>query len=422
MGTSTNYLMSNSTSTFSYGINVNNGCYAIAGVCVMSGDQTSFASTTLTGNTLIAGNATTTGTHFFENGTVGATNLGGDSSDGALNITTGTTTIDLDDKEIYIKNYSSLSITGTGKLAFSNGSASGTLIILLVKGDTTITSSADNAIYLYGIGSDSGDGGIGNKTSGLKASTTQIVLDNIFSDEIENASGNFGANTGTDIMGAGGASTTVGSLYYGENELPMIAKNLVLRGSSGAGGGGGAAGEVDSGSTSGGSGGIGGGSLIILSDGEINFSGTINANGIDGADGAATSEGGSGAGGGGAGGFFMLLANTIGTNSGTINVNGGNGGDGSLAVGGAEGNYSGGAGGSGGASILGDGGFGGAGGYDSVNPSTAGATGNSNSYGSGGIGGSPGGNDVGVTGSGSTYGSGAGGGGGGAGYYYIGTK
>src|SRR3990167_4955663 len=54
--------------------------------------------------------------------------FGGDGSDGTLAITSGTTTISCGSAKVLTKNYSSISITGTGVLAFSNPHASGSMV------------------------------------------------------------------------------------------------------------------------------------------------------------------------------------------------------------------------------------------------------------------------------------------------------
>ena len=84
--------------------------------------------------------------------------FGGDGSDGALSISSGTTTIDLSSAAITIKNYTSISITGTGALAFSNPATTGSIVILKSQGNVTITSSATRAIDLRSLGIPGGGG------------------------------------------------------------------------------------------------------------------------------------------------------------------------------------------------------------------------------------------------------------------------
>jgi hypothetical protein len=74
----------------------------------------------------------------------GGLSFGGSGADGALNITSGTVNIALD----AIKNYSSISITGTGSL--STSVSSGIAMLLNCSGNCTITSSATAAINCSG--------------------------------------------------------------------------------------------------------------------------------------------------------------------------------------------------------------------------------------------------------------------------------
>ena len=88
-----------------------------------------------------------TGSDFVVNGFVVSSKgaFGGDGSDGALAITTGTTTLDVEAVSVYTKNYSSISITGTGKLAFSNPASGGTATIIKSQGAGVLTSTAKGA-------------------------------------------------------------------------------------------------------------------------------------------------------------------------------------------------------------------------------------------------------------------------------------
>src|SRR3990167_9608249 len=55
--------------------------------------------------------------------------FGGDGTDGELNVSSGTTDIALGGARVVTKNYSSISITGTGAITFSNPHAEGTTVI-----------------------------------------------------------------------------------------------------------------------------------------------------------------------------------------------------------------------------------------------------------------------------------------------------
>lgn len=96
----------------------------------------------------------------LQNKLVGA-RFGGDGSDGVLNISSGTTTVDLNSAAIVYKNYTSISITGTGQLAFSNPNTNGTYVVLRSKGNFTVTSSTSPAIDVSGMGASSATDGTG---------------------------------------------------------------------------------------------------------------------------------------------------------------------------------------------------------------------------------------------------------------------
>ncbi len=79
----------------------------------------------------------------------GTTKFGGTGADGALS---GTTVIDLGSAQVVVKNYTSISITGTQTITFTNPHANGTIVILKSQGNVTLTSSATPNIDLRGIG------------------------------------------------------------------------------------------------------------------------------------------------------------------------------------------------------------------------------------------------------------------------------
>ena len=334
-----------------------------------------------------------TGSDFVVNGFVISSKgaFGGDGSDGALAITSGTTTLDVGAANTYLKNYSSISITSTGKLAFSNPTSQGTIITIHCQRDGTFTSSTAPMLDCSSMGaasvagSSNADGSIG--ISGI--GTT------------------FYSNPGNKgLLGSTSAST--GGLAI-QILLALVGK--FLRATVGASGGSGGAGAYDAGgATTGGASGIGGGVLIMEIGGALNFT---TANGISVAGGAgaigtrgAGSGAGSGGGGGGAGGLAIIIYNTLTSNTGTINVSGGNGGNGLVGVNGGF-TRIGGAGGSGGALVNagGNGGGGGNGAASGTNGSNGAGTGG----GTGGTGGA----------ASASAGGGGGGGGGAAGSSYV---
>ncbi len=267
--------------------------------------------------------------------TSASTIFGGDGSDGILSISSGTTTIDLGGAAVFIKNYSSISITGTAALTFSNPHANGTIIHLRSQGDVTITSSTSPAIDVSGLGANSANNGNG-AVLGTNAGVTGVQ------------GGQFG------VEGTGGAGGAV-------IVLNTTVVNFVIKSLCGAGGGNGADGNLDPGT--GGSGGRGGGALIIFCNGAYNVTSTLSAAGKVGANGTlgltsnasyGNSGGGGGAGsitagvvggvgtgagsdvggggGGGSGGSIICLYTTLTADSGTYTVTGGAGGTGATSI------------------------------------------------------------------------------------------
>lgn len=308
--------------------------------------------------------------------------FGGDGSDGALAISSGTTTIDLGNANIVVKNYTSVSITGTGKLAFSNPASTGTLVIIKSQGAVVLTSSTLPCIELTGIGAAGGTGGQRNTGGGTAvAATAGTTAFNIL-DAVTHGGGAGGQNAGSTpgaalsypefyttnanrlarrtiniVPGSGGGggeyddSSTGGQdasggagagSVYAAGGAGVEASAGGNAGGTSAGGAGGASVDALQNNSIGGNGGRGGGALLIQCGGALNFTGTIYAKGSPGSDRVALSASG---GGGGAGGMVVILYNSLTANSGTIDTSGGAGGAGGSALAGAGG--SGGASGSG---------------------------------------------------------------------------
>jgi len=236
--------------------------------------------------------------------------FGGSGADGALTISSGTTTLDLGGAQFYEKNYSSISITGTGSLAFTNPHANGTIITIKCKGDCTLTSS-NPSIDTTGMGAAGGaqittinaDGNDGNLP------TTSFYITQT------------GAAGGKGKFG--GATPTAGAQYVSSSIMTRYSNHLSLyQGINVGAGAGGGSGSVSSVSGTGGAGGNGGGGLYMEIYGAINFTGSIKLNGSNGA--AGVGNGGSG-GGGGAAGTAVVLYNTSTSLSGTFTATGGAG-------------------------------------------------------------------------------------------------
>lgn len=367
------------------------------------------SSAALATNDILAGQIVTVvydGTNFQMQSQLGnppaSSKFGGDGTDGALSITSGATNIDLGNALVVTKNYTSISITGTGSLTFSNPHANGTIIILKSQGEVTLTSSAAPMIAANALGAAGGASGTdGTIGTGIIYETNKGLLG------AARESGGLGG-------GAGGVASSGRTTIDVRNAMQLT---RTLRVSCGAGGGGGGIGH---GPVAGGAGGRGGGALVIECAGAFNFT-TASGISVAGANGSVgtvggVNLGGAGGGGGGAGGTCVILYGTLTANSGTITVSGGTGG-----TGGAGNNGSGGAGGAGGAGGNGmtgtsNGGAGGAGGASS-------STSNAGGGGGGSGGASDFAGDAGSTGSGGTgavnYAGGGGGGGGASGWSLV---
>lgn len=187
-----------------------------------------------------------------------------------------------------------------------------------------------------------------------------------------------GVGGGGGAGGNGGGSTVAGGAAGSITALPTAGTAGTGAASRGAGGGGG---------------GAGGGALILEVAGDLTIgaAGVIDCSGQDGAvggvganaSGAGHGGGGGGGGGGGTGGMALILYNGTLVNSGTINVAGGaggNGGNSGLGISGAGGTNGGGGGGGGGF-------YSGAGGNGGAGDNGAGDNGTSGSGGGGGGGG-----------------------------------
>ena len=224
----------------------------------------------------------------------------GSGADGALNITTGTTTIDLGGAAVFDKNYTSISITGDGNLAFSNPNAKGTIIRFYVVGDVTITSTSAVAIDLRNLGS---TGGAAESAANDGVGTILI---------------NQGGGAGSRATGTRERLGAIPNQYS-----PLTFQTITMNVGTGGGG-------------SNGAGGRGAGSLLIVCGGNYTFeNGTINASGTDG---NTALTGGSGGGGGGS---LIVMAGDVLANTGTFLATGGKGGDiNALRFGGAGGTWS----------------------------------------------------------------------------------
>jgi hypothetical protein len=230
--------------------------------------------------------------------------FGGTGADGALTITSGTTTIDCANALIVEKNYTSVSITGTGTLSFINPNTNGTTVILKSQGGVTLTSSSTPMIDLT--------------LMGAAANTSAFSLIGRVPTAVSGGAGGCSISTSG---GAGGATAGVSPLPT----APTSFYRSVLIG-PGAGGGNGKNSN---------NGGAGGGALIVECGGAFNFT-TTSGISVAGSTGANTAGGASNSGGGGAG-SVLVLYNVLTANTGTVTVTGGAAGTGGSGLAGGAG-------------------------------------------------------------------------------------
>jgi hypothetical protein len=273
--------------------------------------------------------------------------FGGSGSDGALSVSSGTTTIDCGNAAILIKNYKSISITGTAVIAFINPATNGTIVIFKSQGAVTITSSATQVMDLTSMGS-SGGASVVNTGSGVGQGGNNGNAFGVWVGGTTATSGSGGVGGGNPGAGGGGggasgatAGTAGGnypSTYTGgaggitskiNQNISQYVKIAVIPGTGGASGA-----TMFSTSGTSGVGGTGGGAFYMECAGALNITSTFQSNG--GGGGNATANKASAGGGGGAG-CFVILYNTLTANSATFTTTGGTGGT-SAAGAGAGGN------------------------------------------------------------------------------------
>lgn len=273
----------------------------------------------------------------------------GDGSDGALNISSGVTTLSRD------QFYSSVTISGTARLN-PNG------FKIFVSGTLDLTNAPANAISITVVNGNNGGagsggaattaltagslgvGGVGN--AGANGTTGAGAIGNTIGTTVNNLGGGIntpgsgGASASTQTSAASGKAGTPNSFYRVDHH---ILKGSILF-AGGAGGAGGSSGTGTTGNVagSGGSGGAGSGIICIFANtitrGSSTAVGAIAAIGGTGGNGssstAATNAGGGGGGSGGGGGvviiYYASLTGSTATNC--IDVSGGTGGSGGNGV------------------------------------------------------------------------------------------
>jgi hypothetical protein len=246
------------------------------------------------------------------NGASLAHQFGGTGANGALNISSGTTTVNLNSASYYELDYTSISITGTGALTFSNPNSKGTFIAIRSQGNVTLTCGGD-CIYATGMGAAGGAVGSGVSVGTVGNSGNPFYL--------------FSTNGGSGGGGSSGTGGAVPTAIAPGNWISSTSTLMKYGGQFWVGAGGGSGGC--SGTTCGtrtASGGTGGGGILLEVGGSLNLTSTnaIVANGTQAP--ASTCQTGTYTefgGGGGGGGFIFVIYNLLTANTGTLQASGG---------------------------------------------------------------------------------------------------
>lgn len=248
--------------------------------------------------------------------------FGGDGSDGELNVSSGTTTINCGGSKYVVKNYTSISITGTGKVVFSNPHSTGTFIVLKSQGNVTLTSSQTPMLDASGMGAAGGASVTNGGGIAFTAGNSGTAGKSLF----VTANGGQG---GQSAAGGTGGSNTAAYQPSVVTANPFAALHLIYVGGGGGSGSASRSSTANPTATSG-AGGKGGGAIYIECKGYWNFTTTngISVAGVVGsnATGPGGGQDGSGGGGGG-GGSFVALYNFLTANSGSVTTSGGVGGN-----------------------------------------------------------------------------------------------
>ena len=266
----------------------------------------------------------------------------GTGADGALNVTSGTTTIDLGGANVFEKNYTSINVSAGATLAFSNPASDGTIIIFRSQGNVTFAGTVDGRnLGATGAASNGSTTTANNGNAGTNAYNSFGQTRNGGAGQGNQNSSNARATGGggaasTSTNGAASTAASPAAAADGGTALTFAVAGVGISGlimaPGGGGGSGGAAASTTAGSTAsatGGEGGRGAGALLVLcggnysdAGGTINFSGTAGLTGTK-VDGTTQFSNAAGGGGGGGGGSYCALVNGTITMSGTRTVTGG---------------------------------------------------------------------------------------------------
>ena len=288
---------------------------AVVGVGTLFLTQIAVGDTLVTGSGVAVVSAIADDTHLTLAGSVS----GGDVS--AVPYSQGLLqTIDVGAVRVFVKNYTTFSITGHARLNFINPNGNGTTVVIKTQGNMTLTSATTPMLDCSGMGA--------------VPPAAVSNSDNPFTNNTNGTTGNdgYGVVYKTKGGGAGVNSAPPGGVVSVLNNIvPTFVSKYVFVTPGSSGGGGQAGGQaVNSTTGHGGRGGWGGGALVLEVGGAINFTTTsgISVAATDGTDGTLTggTAGCAGGGGGGSGGWFFLIYNTLTSVSGTVTLSGGIGG------------------------------------------------------------------------------------------------
>lgn len=278
------------------------------------------------------------------NGLVLNAHFGGTGSDGALTITSGTTTISASSATYLEKNYTSISITGSATLVFSTPHAEGTLTRLRSQGGVTINTSATHAIDISAMGGAGGTGAgassaqtVGGEGGGMLGgagglNTTKTTAGGT------NGGGGGGGGSGSGQGSPGSFGDGTFSIGGTGGDFGLISQGSYIIFPGGGGGGGSSGGNNGASPGAGGAGGTGGGALIIECAGAYNFvtGSVIFGTAANGSAGTTANSATGGGGGGGGGGNVLVLYATLTADAGTYTLAagsaGGSGGAGAAGV------------------------------------------------------------------------------------------
>lgn len=156
-------------------------------------------------------------------------NFAGDGSDGALTSASGVTNIDLGAAAVVIKQYTSVSITGTGQVTCSNPHANGTLLIIKSQGGVTLTSSTIPNFDMSGMGAAGGTGGASSNGAGSQTNTAGTNSTSPVTNYQDDTSASYGRGaSGSTAAGAAATSAFTNQYAYTLNTTQLTTRKIII--------------------------------------------------------------------------------------------------------------------------------------------------------------------------------------------------